>query len=106
AVDGARSMSASARRLQLDIVQGGARPVVKPGPDDLQPDPFSGEGWDRLTSFQGGLIVGHAGQFSWLVPAQLLLQGMARRRRDTDAATPRDILDAAVRRVGLPASAW
>jgi hypothetical protein len=106
AVDGSRIASVSARRLQLDIVQGEARPVVKLGPDDMQAEQTLAEGWDRLTSFQDGLIVGHAGQFSWLAPAQLLLQGMARRRRDTDAATPRDILDAAVRRVGLPASAW
>ena len=59
-----------------------------------------------MTSWQDGLVVGHEGQARWLVPMQLVLQGMARKDRDLSQATPKDVLTAAMRRVGLRAGDW
>jgi hypothetical protein len=96
----------AAQRLQLDIVVDEPTPIAKPDPDGKLPDRRAREAWERLTSWQDGLVVGRGGEARWLVPVQLLLQGMARRGRDVEAATPRDVLAAAMGHLGLRATAW
>lgn len=93
-------------RLQLDIVAGEPAPLPRPPENTTAPDPIVREAWRRLTSFQDGLVVAHGEQAYWLVASQLLLQGMARARRDIDPARPADMLAAAMRALGWPPDAW
>ena len=94
------------RRLQLDIVAEEPTPIAKPDAEGKLPDRQARDAWRRLTSWQDGLVVGRGGGARWLVPTQLLLQGMSRKGRDAGAATPRDILAAAMGRLGMRATAW
>ena len=93
-------------RLQLDIVAGDPLPLPRPAEDPTPADPAARMLWQRLTSFQDGLVVVHAEQAYWLVASQLLLQGMARQRRDVEPAQPVDILAAAMRALGWQPDAW
>ena len=106
AVEEAAARQVNPQRLQLDIVVGEALPLAYP-PDAAAPlDPVLRAMWQRLTSFQDGLVVAHGEQAYWLVASQLLLQGMARARRDVDPARPVDVLAAAMRAIGWQADAW
>lgn len=96
----------TAQRLQIDIVAEAPTPIVKPDPDGALPDRQAREAWRRLTSWQDGLVVRRGGEARWLVPTQLLLQGMVRQGRDVSAATPGDILAAAMGRLGMRATHW
>ena len=95
-----------AKRLQIDIIDGEPTPLAKPASDGKVPDRAGREAWQRLTSWQDGLVVGRGGEARWVVPMQLVLQGMARKDRDVEQATPTDILRAAMTRVGLRANDW
>jgi hypothetical protein len=93
------------KRLQLDIVLDEPVPIAVPGDDGTLPDTEATDAWHRLTSFQDGLVVTSQEQSRWLAPTQLVLQGMARKGRDVSAATPSDVLTAALHRLGLPTGA-
>jgi hypothetical protein len=95
-----------AQRLQLDIVEGETRPLVKPDQDGKLPNKTARDEWDRLTSWQDGLIVSREGDARWLMPTQLLLQSMYRPDRETSAETPRDVLAGAMSGLGLRTSTW
>ncbi|MGE3270454.1 MAG: hypothetical protein AB7P40_17000, partial [Chloroflexota bacterium] len=106
AAAGAPPDGSGVRRLQLDIVQGEPLPLTVPGEDGSLPDQESGQVWQRLTSFQDGMIVAYEGREYWLVPNQIQLQGMARVDRDVEPPRPADVMDAVMLRLGLPLSLW
>jgi hypothetical protein len=94
------------RRLQLDIVEGDPKPIVKPDQDGKLPDKAARDAWDRLTSWQDGLIVDREGDARWIMPAQILLQSMYRKDRETSAESPRDVLAGAMGGLGLRSTDW
>ena len=96
----------SAQRLQLDIVEGDVTPIAKPSSGGKLPNDAARTAWQRLTRWQDGLVVGREGAAHWLVPTQLVLQGMSRKGRDVSATTPKDILAAAMGHLGLRPTQW
>jgi hypothetical protein len=106
AVGQALTAGLTPRRLQIDVVDGEPMPLAKPAADGKLPDRVGREAWDRLTSWQDGLVVGRGGEARWLVPMQLVLQGMSRKDRDAEQATPTDVLRAAMSRIGLRPNDW
>jgi hypothetical protein len=96
----------AAQRLQLDILADEPTLIARPDGGGKLPDRAARQAWQRVTSWQDGLVVGHEGKARWLVPMQLVLQGMARKDRDLSQATPKDVLMAAMSRVGLRARDW
>ena len=96
----------AAQRLQLDIIDGDVTPIVKPSDDGKLPNKAARDDWERLTSWQDGLVVGRGGEARWLVPTQLILEGMNRADRDTTPTTPRHVLIAAMGRLGLRPAIW
>jgi hypothetical protein len=106
AVAQALAAAPTAQRLQLDIVEGEATPIVKPSSDGKLPNREAREAWQRLTSWQDGLVIGREGTARWLVPTQLVLQGMGRKGRDVTAATPKDVLALAMSELGLRPTQW
>ena len=95
----------TALRLQLDIL-GNATPIAKPNSEGKLPNQAARDAWQRLTSWQDGLVVGWESEARWLVPTQLILQGMARDGRDVDEATPQHVLAAAMGHLRLRPTEW
>ncbi|MCC7367536.1 MAG: hypothetical protein IT306_03885 [Chloroflexi bacterium] len=93
-------------RLQLDIVAGDPRPLSRPPLTGWPFDPEAQTAWRQLTSFQRGMVIAQGAQAYWLVPGQLLMQGMARITRDTEPAMPSDLLVAAMRGIGWADDRW
>lgn len=93
-------------RLQLDIVQGDPTALARPTADGRPPDRAAREAWQRLTTWQDGLIVGRDAQAYWLPPSLLTLFGMGRLKRDSEAPKPQDVLLAAMARLRWDARAW
>ena len=106
AVGGAAAGRLPAQRLQLDIVAGDAVPLMRPPAEGSKMEPLSQTAWQRLTSFQDGIVVAHGEQAYWLVVSQLLLQSMARARRDAEPARPSNVLASAMRALGWQPDAW
>jgi hypothetical protein len=106
AVAGALAAAPTTRRLQVDIVSDEPIALALPSSDGKLSDPDARASWHRLTTWQDGLVVEREGATHWLVPTQLLLQGMARGDRGEDATAPTDVLAAAMSQLGLPDRAW
>jgi hypothetical protein len=94
------------RRLQLDIVQGDPIVIARPAADGKLPDTAARDAWQRLTTWQDGLVVGREGQAYWLPPTLLAITGMDRDKSDTEAPKPQDILKAAMSRLQWRARDW
>lgn len=94
------------RRLQLDVLRDAPTPLPTPGRSDAPANEAERAAWWRLTSWQDGLLVTRAGRAWWLVPGQLLLMGMGRRRRERTPPTPRELARLALERLGLAPEAW
>lgn len=94
------------RRLQLDLVLDEPTLLPKPEEDGTIADLAGREAWSRVTAWLDGLVVVREGRASWLVPQQLILQGMGRADREFDAANATDLLELATGRLGMPPGAW
>jgi len=95
----AEAASPAPRRLQIDILQDAPVALEQPDAEGKLPNRAAREAWQRLTTWQDGLVVGRDGVAYWLPPALLQISGMSRAKRDTEAAKPSDILAAAMRRL-------
>jgi hypothetical protein len=106
AVGTALTTPVTARRIQLDIVEGDPVPLAKPAGDGTLSDRAANADWQRIYSYRDGLIVERDGAALWLVPMQIVLLSMTGFPSEEGNVRSREILRAAMTRLGLPQRAW